>query len=396
MSGLRVARRVERIRPSGIRAVVNEAERLDLAGVSTINFAIGRPDFDTPVHIKDGAKSALDRGQVHYTSNAGLFELRRAIAAKLAGQNNLSVDPEHGVIVTAGASEGFCVAALGYLDPGDEMLLLTPAWTTYAAAAELCGAVAVAVPVRIEDRFLPDPQSLRRAITKRTRVLVLNSPNNPTGAVYPEGVLREIADIAAEADLLVISDEIYERIVYGPTRHVAFATLPGMASRTLTLNGLSKAFSMTGWRVGYLAGSPELIVPLLRIHQNLVASVCAFAQWGAISALTEGDECVEDMRKQYEQRRNALLENLSGIPGLRLVPPEGTFYSFPALDDRGPPADEIALRLLREARVATVPGGAFGEGFGHHLRISFCTSTNQVREGAKRIAATLSALPGVS
>ena len=237
MSGLRVARRVDRIRPSGIRAILDETERLRLNGIPTINFAIGRPDFDTPEHIKHAAKVALDRGQVHYTLNAGIPELRSAIAVKLARQNDLAVDPEHGVMVTAGACEGFCVAALGYLDPGDEILIPTPAWTTYAAAAELCGAVAVEVPLRPEDRFLPDPQRLRRAITARTRILVLNSPNNPTGAVYPEGLLREIARIAEEADRLVVADEIYEQIVYGPTPHVSFATLPGMARRTLTLCG---------------------------------------------------------------------------------------------------------------------------------------------------------------
>ncbi len=389
MSGLRCARRVERIRPSGIRSVLDEAERLRLAGVPTINFAIGRPDFDTPEHIKDGAKSALDSGHVHYTLNAGIIELRRAIAGKLARDNGLAIDAEHGIIVTAGACEAFCVAALGYLNPGDQMLIVTPAWTTYAAAAELCDAEAVAVPVRIEDRFLPDPQALRRALTPRTRMLVLNSPNNPTGAVYPEALLREIAAIAAEAELLVVSDEIYERIIYGPTRHVAFAKLPGMAERTLTMNGLGKAYSMTGWRVGYLAGAAERVAPLVRIHQNLVASACAFAQWGALRALDSDDACVEAMRAEYEVRRNILVDCLADVPGLRVVPPEGTFYSFPQLDPHGPPADQVALRLLQEAHVATVPGTAFGKGFDHHLRLSFCTSADQVREGARRVAAAL-------
>lgn len=383
----RFAARVGRIRPSGIRAVLNEADRLAAAGEKVINFAIGRPDFDTPTHVKMAAAAALDAGQVHYTPNAGIPRLRRAIAAKLARENGLQVEAEGGIMVTAGACEAVCVIALGLLDPGEEMVVVTPAWTTYAAAAELAGGRAVEVPARIEDGFLPDPAAIRRAISPRTRLLVLNSPNNPTGAVYPEALLRDIAAIAEAADLIVLSDEIYERILFGPTPHVAFATLPGMAGRTLTVNGLAKAYSMTGWRVGYIAGPPDLIGPLMRIHQNLVASACSFAQAGAAEALEASQDCVEEMRTAYQARRDALCAAIEGVPGLRLARPQGTFYSFPAVPGDGA---ELALRLLREARIAAVPGGVFGAGFERHLRMSYCAALEDIADGARRAADVLS------
>lgn len=389
MSALRLASRVERIKPSGIRLLLDEVERLGREGTRVINFAIGRPDFDTPPHIKEAAKRALDNGQVHYTLNAGTIPLREAIADKLKAQNDLHYDPMTEIMATAGACEAVCVACLGLLEPSDEMIYFTPAWTTYAAAAELAGAIPVEIPTRIENGFQPDPDDIRKALTPRTRMIVLNSPNNPTGAVYPKELLQEIARIAEDADLAVVSDEIYEQIVYDSAYSASFATLPGMAERTLSINGLGKAFSMTGWRVGYMAGPAQAIKALLRVHQNLVASACAFAQAGAREALVNPGNSVAEMVAQYTQRRDALCAGLAQTNKLTVMRPQGTFYSFPALPEDGPDSDEISLRLLREAHVAAVPGKVFGTGYERHLRMSFCSSLEDVEEGARRVAELL-------
>lgn len=392
MNQFRPAERVTRIRPSEIRAVQIEAERLERQGIKVYNFSLGRPDFDTPGHIKQAAKDALDRGRVHYTHNAGVIELRRAIARKLAEENGLTVDPEQGIMVTAGSCEAVCVAVLGYVNPGDEVLIPTPSWTNYVAATLLAGGVPVEVPARGEDGFLPNPDALRRRVTTRTRLLILNSPNNPTGVVYPEPLLRRIAEVAEDAGLLVLSDEIYERLLYGQTPHVPFASLPGMGERTLTVNGLSKTFSMTGWRIGYLAGPPNLVQPLVRIHQNLVASACSFVQWGAAEAIGGPSDCVTQMVAEYRLRRDLVWETLSAVPGIRLVRPEGAFYAFPGWERPDLCAEEMAQRLLREVHVAVVPGAVFGPGGEGRVRVSYCCATADVKEGVARMAAFIERL----
>jgi len=387
MNQFRPAERVTRIRPSGIRAVQIEAERLERQGIKIYNFSIGRPDFDTPEHIKAAAKAALDAGRVHYTHNAGIVELRQAIAQKLSAENGLIVDPEQGVLVTAGSCEAVCLAVLGYVNPGDEVLIPTPAWTNYVAATLLAGGVPVEVPARREDGFLPDPDVLRRRVTGRTRLLILNSPNNPTGVVYPEPLLRKIAEVAEHSGLLVLSDEIYERLLCGDTPHLPFARLPGMGERTLLINGLSKTFSMTGWRIGYLAGPPNLVQPLVRIHQNLVASACSFVQWGAAEAIGGPSDCVSLMVAEYRLRRDLVWETLSAVPGIRLVRPQGAFYAFPGWERSDLSAEEMAQRLLRETHVAVVPGTVFGPGGEGHVRLSYCCATADVKEGVARMAA---------
>jgi aspartate/methionine/tyrosine aminotransferase len=334
----------------------------------------------------------MDSGRVHYTHNQGVIELRQAIARKLAEDNGLVVDPEQGIMVTAGSCEAVGVAVLGYVNPGDEVLIPSPAWTNYVAVTHLAGGIPVEVPSRPEEGFLPNPDALRRRVNARTRLLILNSPNNPTGVVYPEPVLRGIAEVAESAGLIVISDEIYERILYGGTPHVPFAGLPGMGERTLTINGLSKTFSMTGWRIGYLAGPPALIQPLVRIHQNLVASACSFVQWGAAEALGGPGDCIAQMVAEYRIRRDLVWETLSAVSGVRLVRPEGAFYAFPGLSRPGLSAEELAHRLLEEAHVAVVPGGVFGPGGDGHVRLSFCCATADVKEGTARMAAFLGQL----
>jgi aminotransferase len=381
-----LARRATQIRPSGIRAVQMEAERLERQGVKVFNFSLGRPDFDTPTHIKEAAKAALDAGRVHYTPNAGIAELRRAISAKLESENGLQVDQDLGIMVTAGSCEAICVAMLGYINPGDEVLILTPAWTNYVAATLLAGGTPVEVESQRGNGFIPDPAEIRKRVTSRTRLLVLNSPNNPTGVVYPKAILRELAELADRANLLVLFDEIYERLLYDDAQHVTFATLPGMAGRTLTINGFSKSYSMTGWRIGYVAGPPNLVQPLIPIHQNLVASACSFVQWAAAHALTEASSCVADMVEKYRIRRDVVYQGLEGLAGINIPMPMGAFYAFPGWTHSEASADEVALRLLRDEHVAIVPGSVFGPGGERSLRLSFCCSTADVKEGVARVA----------
>lgn len=387
-----LADRAAQIRPSGIRAVQMEAERLNQQGIKVFNFSLGRPDFDTPKHIKDAAKAALDSGRVHYTPNAGISELRQAIASKLERENGLQVDPDLGIITSAGSCEAICVAMLGYLNPGDEVLILAPAWTNYVAAALLAGATPVQVQSHRSNGFIPDISDVHKCTTSRTRLLVLNSPNNPTGVIYPAAVLKELADFAEKHNLLVLSDEIYERLVYDNFECAAFASLPGMFHRTLTINGFSKSYSMTGWRIGYLAGPPALVQPLVPIHQNLVASACSFVQWASVQALREESTCVRDMVEEYRVRRDIVYEGIGKLPNIHLPKPQGTFYAFPGWTHSTVSAEEVALRLMKEEHVAVVPGSIFGPGGERSLRLSFCCSTSDVQEGVARMTRVLGAL----
>ena len=271
------ATRLRAVPFSGIRRIMGEANRLEAAGASIIHLEIGRPDFDTPAHIKEAAKAALDRGDVHYTANQGTLALRSAIARKLKRENGLEYDPETEILVTVGACEGVFLSGAAFLDPGDEMLVPDPAWVNYYNVPGLVGAGQSSYPLREEAGFQIEPDRVEAAITPRTKILVLLSPGNPTGAVAEPECLAELTRIAEKYDLLVVSDEIYERIVYDGARHVSFASLPGMRQRTIVLNGFSKTYSMTGWRLGYVAAPRELMPSLLKVHQNLTTCAVSFA-----------------------------------------------------------------------------------------------------------------------
>jgi aminotransferase len=386
---VRGARRLDSIPFSDIRRVLERATELEKAGRKILHFEIGRPDFDTPAPIKEAAITALNAGQVHYSSNYGIPSLRAAIAEKLERDSGLHYRPEDEIIVTVGANEAVGAAFLALLDPGDEVLVPDPAWLHYRWCAQLCGATVVPVPCRADDEFVPDPATVAALITPRTRMILVNSPNNPTGAVYSLEVLEEIARLSQKHDLLVLSDEIYERMVYGGARHHSLASLPGMWERTLTVNGLSKAYSMTGWRLGFVAAPKPLSDLMIRVHQYTVSGATTFAQFGAVEAYTGDQGVVDEMVASFDRRRRILVDGLGTIRGLTCPEPRGAFYAFPSVTGTGRSSVELADLLLEEAGVAVVPGDSFGGAGVGHLRFSYAASDDDLREGVARIGEVL-------
>jgi aspartate/methionine/tyrosine aminotransferase len=377
---------------SGIRKIFQAAAELESQGQQVIHLEIGRPDFDTPAHIKEAAKQALDQGFVHYTSNYGLLELREAIAEKLLKDNGIRVEPESEIIVTLGVNQALVITMLALLDPGDEILIPDPFYLNYLHCAQLAEARVIRVPLREENEFQVAPPALETAITPRTKLIIINSPHNPTGAVLDKEVLEAIAEIAIERNLLVLSDEIYEKIIYDGAQHHSIASLPGMAERTITVNGFSKAYSMTGWRLGYVAAGKHLIHSLIRAHQYVGTSANSFAQKGAVAAYRSAQDCVEEMVSEFDRRRRFLVEALEQIEGVSCLRPRGAFYVFPSVKELGMPDEKLAYHLLREAQVALVPGSTFGE-YGHgHLRLSYANSYENIQGAVERIERALSKL----
>lgn len=378
---------------SGIRRIMAEAGKLEKDGASVVHLEIGRPDFDTPVHIKEAAKAALDRGDVHYTPNLGTIGLRQAIARKLKSDNGLEYDPESEILVTVGASEAVFLAAAAFLNPGDGLLVPDLGWVNYYSVPGIVGARLETFQVREQASFRPEAAAVAAAVTPSTRVIVLCSPGNPTGAVLNAQGLEGIARLAQERDLLVMADEIYEKLVYDGARHVSIASLPGMRQRTLVINGFSKAYSMTGWRLGYVAGPKELVAAMVRVHQNLTTCAVSFAQAGAVAALDGPQDCVVSMVAEFQRRRNMLVEALNKMPGITCAMPEGAFYVFPNVRAFGMTSEDLAMYLLREAHIAVVAGTSFGPGGEGYLRISYANSYDQIQEGMQRMATALKRLP---
>ena len=374
---------------SDIRRVLEKATALEKDGKKILHFEIGRPDFDTPAPIKAAAIKALEDGQVHYSSNYGIPALRAAIADKLERDSGLHYRPEDEIIVTVGANEAVGAAFLALLDPGDEVLVPDPAWLHYRWCAQLCGASVVPIACRADSEFVPDPAEIESLITPRTRMIVVNTPNNPTGAVYPLPVLQEIAALAIKHDILVMSDEIYERMVYGGATHHSLASLPGMWERTLTINGLSKAYSMTGWRLGFVAAPKPLSDLLVRVHQYTVSSPATFAQFGAVEAYTGDQGSVDEMVAAFDRRRRIIVDGLRSIRGVTCPEPRGAFYAFPSVVGTGRSSVELAELLLDEAGIAVVPGDSFGDAGIGHLRFSYAASDDDLSEGISRMAAVL-------
>ncbi len=387
------ASRMKTVPFSGIRRIMTEAGKLEKEGASIVHMEIGRPDFDTPVHIKEAAKVALDRGDVHYSPNLGTLELRRAIARKLRSDNGLDYDPESEILVTVGASEAIFLAAAAFLNPGDGVLVPDLGWVNYYSVPGLVGARLESFKVDEDAAFRPQAAAVAAAVTPATRMIVLCSPGNPTGAVLQPHEMEGIARIAQERDLLIVADEIYEKLVYDSARHVSMARLPGMRQRTLVVNGFSKAYSMTGWRLGYVAAPKELVSAMVRVHQNLTTCAVSFAQAGAVAALEGPQDCVADMVGEFKRRRDMLVKALNQMPGVKCAMPEGAFYVFPNVRAFGMTSDELAMYLLREAHIAVVPGTSFGPGGEGYLRISYANSYDQIQEGMRRMAAALKSLP---
>ena len=349
-----------------------------------ISLGVGEPDFVTPWHIREAAIHSLEKGYTMYTSNSGLLELRQELARYLKAAYHVDYDPDSELLITSGVSEGLDLAVRAILDPGDEVILSDPSYVAYPACVLFSGGVPVAIPTNPEDHFKLHASDIEARITNQTKAILIGYPANPTGAVMNREELAQIADIARQHNLLVISDEIYSHLVY-ETPHTCFASLPGMKEHTILLGGFSKAYAMTGWRIGYAAASAEIIDAMTRIHQYTALCSPIMGQMAAIEALRGGEEEVGRMVKEYDQRRRVIVQGLNEI-GLDCFEPEGAFYAFPSIRSSGLSSEEFAERLLLEERVVVVPGSSFGQCGEGHIRCCYATSLGDIEEALRRMA----------
>jgi aminotransferase len=380
-----ISNRLTDISFAGIRKVFQRANEIEAQGKKVIHFEIGRPDFDTPSHIKEAAKVALDKGYVHYAPNNGLPALREALAMRLRIDKELNYDLEKEIMVTAGGQEALYLTFLSLLNDGDQVIIPDPSFGPFALAIQLAGGIPVKIPLEPDENFSYDLAAAKRALTRRTKAILVNSPHNPTGGCLTKEQLKEVADFAVENNLILISDEAYDKMIY-EGNFVSPASFPGMQERTVICGTLSKTYAMTGWRIGYIAASETIIGAAIRLQQNVMLSLCTFAQYGAIAALTGSQECVESMVREFARRRLLVLGRLKQIPGLELNGiPQGAFYAFPRVTLPNITSAQVADYLLNHEGVAVVDGLAFGEGGNGHFRLSYAVSYDDCRIGLERI-----------
>lgn len=374
-----LADKIVQVKPSGIRKFFDIVSEMEDA----ISLGVGEPDFDTPWHIRDEGIYSLEKGRTFYTSNAGLKELKVEIVNYIKRSQNVSYDANHEVIVTVGGSEAIDIALRAMINPGEEVLIPQPSYVSYEPCAILADAVPVIIELKEENEFRLTAQELRDAITDKTKVLILPFPNNPTGAIMEKKDLEEIAEVIREKDIFVISDEIYAELTY-KGKHVSIVSLPGMKERTVLINGFSKAYAMTGWRLGYACAPKEIMEQMIKIHQFAIMCAPTTSQYAAVEALRNGDEDVAAMREAYNQRRRFLMNAFKEM-GLKCFEPYGAFYVFPSIKEFGMSSDEFAERLLREEKVAVVPGTAFGDCGEGFLRISYAYSLEDLKIALEKI-----------
>lgn len=374
-----LADKVVQLKPSGIRKFFDIAAEMKDA----ISLGVGEPDFDTPWHIRDEGIYSLERGKTIYTSNAGLKELRVEICNYLHRKHGLTYDPLHEVLVTVGGSEAIDIGLRAVINPGDEVLIPQPSFVSYEPCAIMAGAVPVIIDLKAENEFRLTAEELEAAITEKTKILVLPFPNNPTGAIMEQKDLEAIAEVIIKHDILVMSDEIYSELTY-KEKHISIAELPGMWERTILINGFSKAYAMTGWRLGYACGPAEIIAQMTKIHQFAIMCAPTTSQYAAIEALKNGDEDIAEMRTAYNQRRRFLMNAFREM-SLECFEPYGAFYVFPCIKEFGMTSDEFATRFLEEEKVAVVPGTAFGDCGEGYLRISYAYSLEHLKTAIGRL-----------
>jgi aspartate aminotransferase/aminotransferase len=369
----------------GIREILAQADAMQMSGRDVLHLEIGRPDFDSPECAKRAAAIALEKGDVHYTDWAGTYELRKELAAKFKRDAGMDVDPENEILVTVGAVEALATVFMTMLAPGGEVIVPAPYFPIYADQIMMAGGVVRAVPTKIENGFRPDPADIERAVTSKTRMIMINSPHNPTGATSTREELEAIAEIAKSRDLLVLSDECYEKFAYDEnTPHISMASLPGMKERTFTVSAASKTFSMTGWRVGWLLMPAETKAFIIKCHQGLATCANSFAQAGVAEALRSAWPDVDRMIAEYKARRDLMVDMLSKIDGVNVPTPRGAFYAFPEIKALGLPSAEFCARLLSETGVATVPGEPFGAP-GGYMRLTYCRPRSEIKEALSRM-----------
>ena len=372
---------VQDMKPSGIRKFFDIVSEMPDA----ISLGVGEPDFDTPWHVVDEGIYSLERGKTYYTSNSGLIELREEVCKWYERKYNVSYNPATESIITVGGSEGIDLALRAMLNPGDEVIIPEPSYVSYVPCVSLAGGKPVIIDLKNENKFKLTEEELASHITDKTKVLILSYPNNPTGAIMTKEDLEPIAELAKKHDLYVISDEIYSELTYTEEPHFSIASLPGMQERTIVINGFSKAYAMTGWRLGYALAPKDIAKLMVKIHQFCIMCAPTTSQYAAIEALKNGDKDIANMRKSYDERRRYLLKRLSDI-GMPAFEPQGAFYIFPSIQGFGMSSDEFATKLLESQKLAVVPGNAFGNSGEGFIRISYAYSIDQLREALDRIA----------
>ena len=388
----RIAERVKKVPPSGIRRFFEIADTMD----DVISLGIGQPDFVSPKPVIDAAKASLDRGETGYTANAGRVELREAIAREIEERYGVSYDPVDEILITVGVSEAMQLSMLALLEQGDEVLIPEPCFVSYGPTAVFAGAEVNYLPTSVEDDFQITAETIEEHITPATKALMIGYPNNPTGAVLRRETMEEIAEVVKRHDLFVISDEIYDRLVYGEAYehgHVCVPSIEGMRERTILLGGFSKDYAMTGWRIGYACAPEPLLKALYKLHQYIVMSAPTMSQVGAVAAINDSQEQVEEMRQAYDTRRRVIVDGLRDA-GLPTFEPEGAFYCFPDIRSTGLSSEEFAQRLLKEEQVACVPGDAFGPSGSGYLRCAYPASLEHIEEAVRRIKRFVNRLPG--
>jgi len=390
---IKLASRLDPIKPSITLAVTAKAAKLKAAGVDVVSFGAGEPDFDTPEHIKDAARAGLDKGVGKYTEVGGIAPLRAAIAAELGRVHAMTISPEQ-VLVSCGAKHSLFNLFMALLDPGDEVIIPAPYWVSYPDMVMLAGGKPVIVDTRADDDFAVRPEALRAAVTPRTRAIVLNNPSNPTGAVYTPAQIAALAEVVVEKNLLVISDDIYRQLVYGDATYASIAAVgPELAARTILVDGVSKTYAMTGWRIGYTAGPLSVIKAMAKIQGQSTSNPAHISQVATLAALTGPQDCVAEMRRAFDERRQTMVELLRAIPGVSCREPKGAFYAFPDVSafvgrttaDGTRLGDDVTLCdwLVDHAKVAVVPGSGFGAP--GHVRLSYACSMANIKEGVRRL-----------
>ncbi|WP_062551986.1 pyridoxal phosphate-dependent aminotransferase [Peptoniphilus phoceensis] len=379
-----ICSKFNKVAPSGIRKINEKTIEMERDGKRIYHFEVGRPDFDTPKVIKDATIKSIENGDVFYTSNYGIMPLREAVAEKLREENNLDYTAKE-VLITAGATESIFDSYSLILEEGDEILLPNPCWPNYVNAAHIMGAKPVRYSLAEENDFQIDFDELEELVTEKTKAIVIITPSNPIGSMFSQETLEKLADFAKKKDILVISDEIYEKIVYGNKKHISMASLDGMKERTITINGFSKTYSMTGFRLAYIAAPEEFIRVLNIIHQHNTSCATSFVQYAGITALKEGKEGTDEMVREYKKRRDYIVEKVNSIDGLSLNNPDGAFYAFINIKDVGVSSEEFCNYLLDEECVAVVPGTVFGSAGEGFIRFSYASSYDDIVEGLKRM-----------
>lgn len=380
---MQLSSRLASITPSLTLAIDSKAKALLAQGVNVCSFAAGEPDFETPAHIKEAACKAIESNFTHYTPSAGIPELREALSHKFKTDNNLDYAPSE-IVVSNGAKQSCFNAIMACVGEGDEVIIPAPYWLSYPEMVRLAGAEPIIVPTTAENNWKMTAEDFENAMSPRTKMIIINSPGNPTGAVYTKEELRAIVEVAADEEILILSDEIYEHLIYDEAKHVSVASLtPEARDLTITVNGFSKAYAMTGWRLGYLGAPKKIAEAIDSLQSHSTSGPCSFAQKGALAAITSSQQCVVDMREEFNVRREYMFQRISNIPNLSAVKPEGAFYILASIDKLGLSSSNFADRLLSKANVAVVPGIAFGDD--KTIRLSYATGLDIIKEGMDRL-----------